>query len=218
MIMKSCIKSTSSSLLFLLFAVSSHATVISLNDKGEYVVEEIHDFRYDPPEVSAGELPAGTSLDDLVDTIETATSKTTKVIDENDHDAIISAEASKYENLSIDIVHAVIKAESNYNPMAVSHKGAEGLMQLMPSTSSRLGVQNAFLPSQNIRGGTYELSRLIAVYDDLPLALAAYNAGEAAVAKYGGIPPYDETQTYVTRVLEEVIRRQSQLLEAQNTP
>jgi soluble lytic murein transglycosylase-like protein len=101
------------------------------------------------------------------------------------------------------LVHAVIRAESAFNPRAVSVKGAQGLMQLMPETASMLGVRNSFDPGQNIDGGVRHLRSLIDRFgNDLPLALAAYNAGEKAVVTHRGIPPYPETREYVARVLQ----------------
>jgi len=100
------------------------------------------------------------------------------------------------------LVHAVIRVESAFNPRAVSVKGAQGLMQLMPETASLLGVRSGFDPQQNLDGGVRHLRGLIdRVGNDLPLALAAYNAGEKAVINYRGIPPFPETRDYVTRVL-----------------
>jgi hypothetical protein len=100
------------------------------------------------------------------------------------------------------LVQAVIRVESAFNPRAVSVKGAQGLMQLMPDTASMLGVRNSFDPQQNIDGGVRHLRGLIDRFgQDLPLALAAYNAGEKAVVTHRGIPPYPETRDYVTRVL-----------------
>jgi soluble lytic murein transglycosylase-like protein len=100
-----------------------------------------------------------------------------------------------------ELLHSVIQVESNYNPAAVSPKGARGLMQLMPDTARRFGVPDSFDPVQNIQGGAKYLKYLLTLYGgDYPRALAAYNAGEKAVAKYGGIPPYAETRDYVTRV------------------
>lgn len=100
------------------------------------------------------------------------------------------------------LVSAVIRVESAFNPRAVSSKGARGLMQLMPATASVLGVRNTFDPYENIDGGVRHLRGLIDRFGhDLPLALAAYNAGEKAVTAYRGIPPYPETRNYVTRIL-----------------
>ncbi len=104
--------------------------------------------------------------------------------------------------LDADFVKAVIKQESGFNPEATSHCGAMGLMQLMPSTAKGLGVTNAYDAEQNIEGGTKYLKGLMDRFDNnKSLALAAYNAGPNAVKKYGGIPPYMETQNYVKSVL-----------------
>lgn len=100
------------------------------------------------------------------------------------------------------LIHAVIRVESGGNPRAVSPKGARGLMQLMPGTAALLGVRDSFNPAENIDGGVRHLRGLVDRLGDLPLALAAYNAGERAVAQYAGIPPYPETQGYVTRILK----------------
>jgi hypothetical protein len=100
------------------------------------------------------------------------------------------------------LVAAVIRAESGFNPRAVSSKGARGLMQLMPGTASILGVRNSFDPRQNIDGGVRHLRGLLDRFpDNLPLAIAAYNAGEKAVTTHRGIPPYPETRDYVSKVL-----------------
>ena len=108
-----------------------------------------------------------------------------------------SARAHSIDPLLVD---SVIQVESNYNPYAVSVKGAEGLMQLMPSTSRMLGVSNSFDPGQNIEAGVKYLKYLQDLYKDDRLALAAYNAGPAAVEKYKWVPPYPETQNYVNQV------------------
>ena len=110
---------------------------------------------------------------------------------------------SKRYQLDADLVHAVVRAESAYDPNAVSHAGAVGLMQLMPATARQFGVKNRRDPSQNLQGGSRFLSYLLRRFDnDLSLALAAYNAGEGAVMRYGKrIPPYRETQNYVRKVL-----------------
>ena len=99
------------------------------------------------------------------------------------------------------IVRAIIHAESAFRANAVSHAGAQGLMQLIPATATRIGVSDAFDAGQNIRGGVQYLAWLLKRFDnDLTLAAAGYNAGEGAVDKYGGVPPYAETQRYVVRV------------------
>jgi len=110
---------------------------------------------------------------------------------------------AKRYRLPKSLVHAVITAESAYNPNAVSRAGAVGLMQLMPGTAKRYGVKNRLNPYDNIHGGARYLRDLLIMFkNDLRLALAAYNAGEGAVKKYGNkVPPYKETQTYVRRVI-----------------
>lgn len=108
-------------------------------------------------------------------------------------------------SLSPSLIHSVIKVESNYNPYAVSSKGAQGLMQLIPSTARRFGVGDVFNPVDNIQGGARYLKYLLDLYhNDSELALAAYNAGEGAVAKYGTVPPYKETQNYLHLVADQL--------------
>ncbi len=115
-------------------------------------------------------------------------------------------------NLSPALVHAIIKAESDGRRKAVSPKGAKGVMQLMPFTSKRLNVSDPFDPIENIEGGIKYIKELLATFDgDVTNAVAAYNAGPAAVKKYGGIPPFQETRLYVRRVLN--LYRQYSFLE-----
>lgn len=107
------------------------------------------------------------------------------------------------------LVAAIIAVESEYNPRAVSRKGARGLMQLMPATASSLSVDDPFDPRENIEAGVRHLRRLLIRFDNnLPLVLAAYNAGEQAVLRYRGVPPYRETRQYISRVLRRVERAQ----------
>jgi hypothetical protein len=118
------------------------------------------------------------------------------------------AKAGNEHNVDRDLLASVVKAESNGNTRAVSRAGAQGLMQLMPGTAADLGVQDSFRPEQNVQGGSTYLDSLLTRYhDNLAMALAAYNAGPAAVDKYHGIPPYRETQLYVARVIHEFNRR-----------
>lgn len=112
-------------------------------------------------------------------------------------------DASERYGVPVKLVSAVIRAESGFNPRAVSRKGAQGLMQLMPTTASMLGVRNSFDPRENIDGGVRHLRGLMDRFPhNLPLAIAAYNAGERAVVQHRGIPPYPETQDYVTKVMQ----------------
>lgn len=112
------------------------------------------------------------------------------------------SEISREHGIDPKLVDSMVRVESAYNPGAVSRKGAMGLMQLMPATARRLRVPNPFDPEANVRAGVREFSRLVERYSgNLQLALAAYNAGEGAVARYRGIPPYTETRNYVSRIM-----------------
>jgi hypothetical protein len=126
------------------------------------------------------------------------------------YDALVAAAAAKY-GVPPALIHAVIQQESHYNPNATSPKGAMGLMQLMPATAARFGVTDAYDPAQNIMGGTAYLAWLLNHFDGrVELVVAAYNAGESAVKRYGGIPPYPETQNYVRIVMANYGRNQDQ--------
>src|SRR5215468_3161504 len=117
-------------------------------------------------------------------------------------------EASMRRQLDPDFVNSVIKAESNFHPRAVSPKGAQGLMQLMPGTAALLGVRDPFDPRANVEAGTTYLSSLLDLYHDDPIkALAAYNAGPERVEQYHGVPPYPETVAYVSRVIRNLNQR-----------
>ncbi len=129
-----------------------------------------------------------------------------KLTDADLHPMLASAGAAY--DIDTDLLASVIREESDGHSRAVSRAGAQGLMQLMPATASQLGVADSFAPSENIAGGTAYLNQLLLKYhDNLPLALAAYNAGPAAVDRWHGIPPYPETRAYVARVIHEYNRR-----------
>ncbi len=116
--------------------------------------------------------------------------------------------ASQQHQVDADFIASVIHAESANNPLAVSPKGAQGLMQLMPATASQLGVKNSFDPADNVDGGVRYLRALLLLYnDDMVKALAAYNAGPQRVQQYKGVPPYSETRAYVTRVIKDYNRK-----------
>ena len=121
---------------------------------------------------------------------------------------LIHAAAEKH-GVDESLITQVIAVESNFNPRAVSRKRAQGLMQLLPKTAARYSVANIFDPAQNIDAGTHYLKDLLARYQgNLPLALAAYNAGPDMVERYGGIPPFPETQKYVRQITAKVAREQ----------
>jgi soluble lytic murein transglycosylase-like protein len=145
-----------------------------------------------PPELVRGFVP-----DEIVDEIAAA---------EGDVRVLARTTAERY-GLDPDLVLAVVAVESNFEPGAVSKKGAQGLMQLMPGTAGDLGVKDALDPATNLDGGARYLQALLKLYrGDLRKALAAYNAGPGAVARHGGVPPYRETQEYVRKVMRQYRR------------
>lgn len=122
---------------------------------------------------------------------------------------IIRAAAKRY-SVDADLITSVIAAESNFDPKAISPKNARGLMQLLPSTATHLGVRNIFDPQENIDAGTHYLSELLLLYkNDLALTLAAYNAGPERVQRYGRVPPFAETISYIRRVQQTYSHRKS---------
>lgn len=137
----------------------------------------------------------GTSFED---TLNQASART---YTKTDMDPIFEKAAKTY-GISLELLKAVAKAESDFDPGCVSSSGAMGVMQLMPGTARELGVSNPFDPEENIMGGAKYLSQKLAQYDqNVELALAAYNAGSGNVNKYGGIPPFTETQNYVKKIM-----------------
>lgn len=165
--------------------IESGLVWLSLKDGGEVGLPEAAISGYVPDEIveevaaAVAAAPPGVDLDALI------------------------AETARRHHLNPALVRSVVAVESAFQPDAVSAKGAQGLMQLMPQTARSLGVADPFDPAQNLDGGTRHLKDLVARYGgNLDLALAAYNAGQGAVAKHRGVPPYRETRQYVKKVLE----------------
>jgi len=135
-----------------------------------------------------------------------------------DLSAIVSA-ASTRSQVDADFIASVIRAESGNNPHAISRKGAQGLMQLMPGTAGKLGVKNSFDPAENVDGGARYLRELLLLYNnDMIKALAAYNAGPQRVQQYKGVPPYHETHAYVARVINDYNRKKLAQRKRQRKP
>lgn len=161
----------------------------------------------------SGKLDVGTPMKDIIDGIRQIKSQDRSMTTPRPQLNLepIVQKAAKDFNLDPNLIHSVIRQESAGNPNAVSSKGAKGLMQLMDSTAKMLGVNQSFDPEQNVRGGAKYLKQLLNQFDnDLGLALAAYNAGPNNVKKYGGIPPFEETQKYVTKVLQNYAVKQTE--------
>ena len=168
--------------------------ILSLRGGGEMTFDRALVARIAPDEVAFTDAP----------TAEAGTQPTVipdgpRLVEDTRFDPIIQRAATKHE-IDARLVKAVIQVESAFQPRARSSKGAMGLMQLMPYTARQYKARNPYDPASNIEAGTKYLKRLLGEFD-LPLALAAYNAGEGAVRRFGGIPPYAETQAYVTKVL-----------------
>ena len=145
---------------------------------------------------------SSTKLDSYVSGDVIGTTAYEKSLAGADKYAAIIKQASITHNVPEKLIAAVMKQESNFNPTVVSHAGAQGLMQLMPKPAQYLGVSNAFDPEQNIMAGAKYLRQMLDKFDNEPtLALAAYNAGPSRVTKYGGIPPFKETENYVKKVM-----------------
>jgi hypothetical protein len=174
---------------------------IGLPGGGSYVVDLARVERIVDDEVAAPdpELPRLVAPSDVLYDLSYKPDR--KPLFHSAFDSLIDAEA-KLQNVDASLVSALIRAESNYQPRAISRKGARGLMQLMPATARRLSVSYPLDPRWNVRGGVKYLRELADRFDNHPeLVLAAYNAGENAVETYGGVPPYRETVGYVKRIL-----------------
>ncbi|MCT6928870.1 MULTISPECIES: lytic transglycosylase domain-containing protein [Lysinibacillus] len=188
---------TASADIFNQLANTSEGTLESLLYKGSNAV-------YVPESVKQALASSygHTKLDSYVsDNVIGSTAYANSLAGADQYAAIIEKASATY-GVPEKLIAAVIKQESNFNPSVVSHAGAQGLMQLMPQTAQYLGVTNAFDPEQNIMAGAKYLRQMLDKFNNDPtLALAAYNAGASRVTKYGGIPPFKETQNYVKKVM-----------------
>lgn len=150
---------------------------------------------------------ASSEILEMTETQEAVPSAPEMLNSKADLQGAVTAASNKHQ-IDADLINSVIHAESSFNPKAISPKGAQGLMQLMPSTASRLGVTDAFDPSANVDAGTQYLRELLVRYNgDMAKALAAYNAGPLRVQQYKGVPPYRETRNYVAHVITEFNRK-----------
>jgi transglycosylase-like protein with SLT domain len=174
--------------------IEGDRVIVSLRSGGEMAFDRSVIVKITPDEVPYPEERSTSAADE-----EMQTSVGDVLVERTVYDPIIES-ASNRLGLSARLVKAVIQVESAFQPRARSHKGAMGLMQLMPDTARQYRARNPYDPVTNIEAGTRHLKKLLEEFE-LPLALAAYNAGEAAVRRFGGIPPYAETQAYVTRIM-----------------
>jgi soluble lytic murein transglycosylase-like protein len=182
------------------YAVDGDSLVLTLRTGGQIICERAVITRIEPDEVPYPEPPLEAERRPVPASTVAAIVPAAPFTPYGD---LIDRFASE-QNVSAQVVRAVIKVESNYQERARSRKGAMGLMQLMPETARRYAVADPYEPRSNIEAGIKHLRSLLDRFE-LPLALAAYNAGEAAVLRFGGIPPYPETQTYVQRVLSSIL-------------
>lgn len=155
------------------------------------------------PTAAVQSAPAVKPVAAVLPATSTVTAATPRALEPVDIEAVVR-EAATRNRIDPDFVASVIKAESNFKTHAISKKGAQGLMQLMPGTAAQLGVTNAFDAKANVEAGTAYLSSLLDLYHDDPIkALAAYNAGAFRVKQYNGVPPYRETRAYITRIVRD---------------
>jgi membrane-bound lytic murein transglycosylase B len=185
-------------------SVKRHASigesvVLTLRSGGEVTLDKTLIDRIVPDEVEHPE-PAPQAAAEPVAPAGQPAAKRGPGLRDTAYAELITA-AAEAHGVNPTLVQALIQVESNYQPRARSNKGAMGLMQLMPSTAREYKVRNAYDPAANISAGVKKLKGLLETFGDTALALAAYNAGEAAVLKFNGIPPYRETQTYVSKIL-----------------
>jgi soluble lytic murein transglycosylase-like protein len=185
------------------FRLDADSAIVGLRDGGEVTFPASVVARVDPDEAPYPEEPAPAAVASTpVAVVKAAEIVPDEVLASRPYANLISTVAASHQ-LDPRLVHAVIEQESNYQPRARSKKGAKGLMQLMPGTARQYGVRNSYDPKSNLDAGVRHLKDLMSRLD-LPFALAAYNAGEATVRRYGGLPPFPETQAYVRSILRKV--------------
>lgn len=174
---------------------------IGLPGGGSYFVELSRVDRIVDDEVTVADVTVQVADKETAVAYDLSYREDRKPLFDTPYDKLIALEAKRYD-VDASLVSALIRAESNYQPRAVSRKGARGLMQLMPATANRFSLSRPFDPVANVRAGVRYLKELLERFDNRPeLVLAAYNAGENAVDTYGGVPPYRETVGYVKRIL-----------------
>jgi soluble lytic murein transglycosylase-like protein len=174
---------------------------IGLPGGGSYFVELSRVDRIVDDEVTVADVTVQVADKETAVAYDLSYREDRKPLFDTPYDKLIAVEAKRYD-VDASLVSALIRAESNYQPRAVSRKGARGLMQLMPATANRFSLSRPFDPVANVRAGVRYLKELLERFDQRPeLVLAAYNAGENAVDTYGGVPPYRETVWYVKRIL-----------------
>ena len=179
-------------------------TETAVSGRSALMYWSVTDHRFKPVPTSGAVIRAARSAASEVNTYLDGRAQTHQTLNraftQQDIDAAIDAAAARH-NVDPNLVRSVVKVESNFNPNAVSRKGAMGLMQLMPSTARSLNVSNPFDPQQNVDAGVRHLRKLLDSYGgNVPLSLAAYNAGSGAVARSAGVPHFRETQNYVRRI------------------
>ncbi len=187
------------------YKVDGGMATIALRDGGEVMFPASIVDRVDPDEVPyPGPAPAVETATNTPEVVKPQLSALVpdEVLAARPFADLISTVAASH-NVDARLVHAVIEQESNYQARARSKKGARGLMQLMPATARQYGVANSYDPKSNLEAGVRHLKDLLSRLE-LPLALAAYNAGEATIRRYGGLPPFPETQSYVRNILRRV--------------
>jgi hypothetical protein len=175
----------------------------------EIPTDQIERFERDtsPAVVLKPEATAASNSAHSAATLQPLNPQRQPITDRQSLDAMVNGAGQRHQ-IDPDFINSVIRAESGFNNRAVSKKGAQGLMQLMPQTASHLGVANSFDPNSNVEGGTKYLRELLEKYNyDVPKALAAYNAGPRRVDHYRGVPPYNETQTYVAKIIRDYNRK-----------